>query len=138
VLKAPLSSRADAARAADREKAGQIAALNVQLKEELENADDALSDAITSVLSARDLLMKMHSLGVTSPTDQMFRINSVAVLKTALQLLPQPWVNDFEFMRLSPSQKKFFRPLAAGWHDQITNQTAARLGGAGKKPDQAA
>jgi hypothetical protein len=33
-----------------------IAALNVKLKEESENADDAFSDAIKSVLSARDLL----------------------------------------------------------------------------------
>jgi hypothetical protein len=113
--------------AADIAKAAQATELNNKLREELDNADDAFSDAITSVLNARKLLMDMHALGVTSPTDQMFRINSVAAIKTVLQLLPQPWINDFEFMRLAPSQKKSFRPLAAGWCDQIMNQIAARL-----------
>jgi outer membrane murein-binding lipoprotein Lpp len=122
-----------AARAADHEKAtqlaAQIAALNAKLQEELDNADDAFSDAIGSVLSARAVLMEMHTLGViTSPTDQLFRINSVAAIKTAIQKLPQPWINDFEFMRLAPSQKKEFKSLGQGWCDQIANQTAARLG----------
>lgn len=82
------AAQAAEALAADREKAKQIAALNAKLKEELDDADDALADAINSVLSARALLMEMHTLGVTSPTDQMFRVNSVAVIKTAIQLLP--------------------------------------------------
>jgi hypothetical protein len=122
------AAEAAAAGAADIDKAKQIAALNMKLKEELDNADDAFADAIGSVLAARTLLQDMHALGVTSPTDQMFRINSVTVIKTVLQNLPQPWVNDFEFMRLSPSQKKSFKPLAAGWCDQIASQIAARLG----------
>jgi hypothetical protein len=66
--------------------------------------------------------------GTASPTDPMFRINSVTVIKTAIQLLPQPWINDFEFARLAPSQKKASRPLATAWHDQIANQIAQRLG----------
>lgn len=122
------TAKAAEAVAADKAKAEQIAALNAQLKEQLNDADDALADAITSMLIARKLLMEMHTLGVTSPTDQMFRINSVAVIKTAIQLLPQPWINDFEFARLAPSQKKAFRPLATAWHDQIANQIATRLG----------
>jgi hypothetical protein len=121
------NANAAAASAADRDRANRIAALNAKLKEELDNADDALSDAIGSVLGARALLMEMHALGVSSPTDQMFRINSVAVIKTVLQNLPQPWINDFEFSRLAPSQKKAFRPLAESWCDQIANQIAARL-----------
>jgi hypothetical protein len=122
------AAQAAAAGAADIDRAKQVAALNAKLKEELDNADDAFSDAIGSVLAARTLLQDIHALGVTSPTDQMFRINSVAVIKTVLQNLPQPWVNDFEFMRLAPSQKKSFKPLAEGWRDQIANQIAARLG----------
>jgi hypothetical protein len=121
------NAKAAVAGAADREKAEQIAALNSQFKEQLEDADEAFSDAISSVLSARDLLMKMHTLGVAAPTDQQFRINAVACIKTVIQMLPGPYINDFEFMRLAPSQKKTFRPLAAGWHDQIANQIAARL-----------
>ena len=112
----------------DRDKAKQIAVLNAKLKEELENASDAFSDAIGSVLSARDLLMEMHALGVTSPTDQLFRINSVAAIKSTIQKLPNNWINDFEFMRLSPSQKKDFKPLATAWHNQIANQIADRIG----------
>lgn len=121
------AAQAAEAQAADREKAKQIAALNAKLAEELDDADDAFADAISSVLSARALLMEMHTLGVTSPTDQMFRINSVVVIKTALQNLPQPWINDFEFARLAPSQKKAFKPLATAWRDQIANQIATLL-----------
>lgn len=121
------AAQAAEAQAADRTKAEQIAALNAKLKEQLDDADDAFADAISSVLSARALLMEMHTLGVTSPTDQMFRINSVAVIKTVIQLLPQPWINDFEFARLAPSQKKAFKPLAIAWRDQIANQIADRL-----------
>jgi hypothetical protein len=112
------------ASAADIEKAKQIAALNAKLKEELDNADDALADAIGSVLSARALLMEINSLGVASPTDQLFRINSVAAIKTVIQKLPSSWINDFEFSRLSPSQKKEFKPLATAWCGQIENQIA--------------
>jgi hypothetical protein len=115
------------ATAAGQERAKLIAELNAKLKAQLVDADEAFSDAIASVLNARTLLQDMHALGVTSPTDQQLRINSVAAIKTTLQLLPQPWVNDFEFMRLAPSQKKTFKPLATAWHDQIANQIAARL-----------
>jgi hypothetical protein len=130
------AAQAAAAGAANREKAQRIAVLNAKLKQELDNADDAFSDAIGSVLTARNLLMEIHALGVTSPTDQMFRINAVAVIKTALQELPQPWINDFEFSRLAPSQKKHFKDLATAWHDQIENQIAGRLGE--KKNERAA
>ena len=121
------TAKATAAGAADREKAEQIAALNSQFKEQLEDADEAFSDAISSVLSARDLLMKMHTLGVAAPTDQQFRINAVACIKTVIQMLPGPYINDFEFMRLSPSQKKSFKSLAESWGPTISNQIAARL-----------
>jgi hypothetical protein len=72
-------------------------------------------------------LMEMHSLGVTAPIDQQFRINVVACIKTVIQTLPGPYINDFEFMRLSPSQKKSFKSLAESWGPTISNQIAARL-----------
>lgn len=50
---------------ADRTKAEQIVVLNAKLKEELDDADDAFADAISSVLSARALLMEMHTLPTT-------------------------------------------------------------------------
>jgi hypothetical protein len=121
------AARKAEALALDHERATQIAELSAKFKEELGNADDALSDAVSSILEARKLLEEMHTLGVTSPTDAMFRINAVAVLKTSLQLLPNAYVNDFEFMRLAPSQKKSFRPLADAWGATIANQIAARL-----------
>src|SRR5216683_366992 len=139
-----VDKRLDAARIAEsiaiaREKAAHIVALNAQLKEELDNADDALADAIGSVLSARKLLGDLHALGVTSPTDQMFRLIVTARIKTEVQLLPPAWVNDFEFMRLLPSQKRAFKPnadvtrgkgmadIATAWHNQIANQIAHQL-----------
>src|ERR1700733_2071678 len=87
------------AQAADNAKAQGIAELNIKLKEELDNAGDAFADAIGSVLSARELLMQMRGLGVASPTDQLFRINIVAAIKSVIQRLPEPWIRDFEFMR---------------------------------------
>ncbi|SHK94303.1 hypothetical protein [Bradyrhizobium lablabi] len=116
------------AQAADRAKAEQIAGLNAQLKEQLEDADAALVDAMASVLAAKELLSQLHNLGVASPSDQMFRVNAVTCIKTAIQELPSPYINDFEFARLAPLQKKHFKNLAAAWCDQITNQIAARLG----------
>jgi hypothetical protein len=115
------------ASAADRANALQIQELNAKLKEALDDADDAFADAIGSVLAARTLLQDMHALGVSSPTDQMFRINSVACIKTVIQMLPGPYISDFEFMRLSPSQKKSFKSLADAWGLTISNQIAARL-----------
>jgi hypothetical protein len=123
------AAQAAEAQAADHEKAKHISELNAKLKEELDNADDAFADAIGSVLSARSLLMEMHTLGLAWPTDQLFRINAVAAIKTVIQKLPEPWIRDFEFMRLSPSQKKEFKPLSQGWCEQI----AARLGEQPKK-----
>ena len=78
------------AQAADNAKAQGIAELNIKLKEELDNAGDAFADAIGSVLSARELLMQMRGLGVASPTDQLFRINIVAAIKSVIQRLPEP------------------------------------------------
>jgi hypothetical protein len=115
------------AQTADHEKARQVAALNAKLKEQLDDANDAFADAIESVLSARALLQEMTVLGVVSPTDQLFRINSVAAMKTVIQKLPSSWINDFEFSRLAPPQKKQFRDLANSWCNQIANLVAQRL-----------
>jgi hypothetical protein len=122
------SAKAAAAGAADHQKARQIAELNTKLKEVLDDADDAFADAIASTLSARGLLMEMHALGVAAPSDQQYRINAVAAIKTAIQLLPSPYISDFEFARLAPSQKKTFKDLAAAWTAQIANHVTARLG----------
>jgi chromosome segregation ATPase len=119
--------------AADCEKAKQIAALNSQLKEELTNADDAFADAIGSVLAAKELFLQLHALGIASPTDQLYRINAVTAIKTAIQKLPEPWIRDFEFSRLAPLQKKTFRNLANAWCDQVAIQIAAKFGAAKDK-----
>jgi hypothetical protein len=112
--------------AADKVKTQAIAELNARLKEELDNADDAFADAIGSLLSARAVLMEMNTLGIASPTDQLFRINSVAAIKTVIQKLPSSWINDFEFSRLAPSQKKEFKPLATAWCGSIANRIAVQ------------
>jgi Mg2+ and Co2+ transporter CorA len=116
------AAQAAEASAADRAKAEQIAVLNAQLKEQLHDAEDAFADGISSVLTAKELLSQLHALGVTSPTDPMFRINSIIAIKTVLQLLPQNYISDFEFQRLAPSQKRQFKSLADAWCSQITNQ----------------
>jgi hypothetical protein len=72
-------------------------------------------------------LMEMNTLGIASPTDMLFRINSVAAIKTAIQKLPSSWISDFEFSRLAPSQKKEFKPLAAAWCGSIANRIAQPL-----------
>jgi small-conductance mechanosensitive channel len=122
------AAQAAEASSADKAKAEQIAALNAQLREQLHDAEDAGADFISSVLTARSILQQMHALGVTSPTDQMFKINSIIAIKTVIQNLPQNWISDFEFQRLAPSQKKEFKQLAEAWGLTIENQIAARLG----------
>jgi chromosome segregation ATPase len=110
------------AQTADKAKVQQISALNAQLKEQLEDAHDAFTDAISSVLTAKELLSQLHGLGVASPSDNMFRINVVIAVKTVIQQLPSMYINDFEFARLSPGQKKQFKQLADAWCNQIANQ----------------
>lgn len=93
-----VTARQDEASAASHAKAEQIAELNIKLKEHLDNADDAFSDGIESVLDAGKTLSELHSLGVASPTDALFRINAVIAVKTVLQQLPNNWINDFELL----------------------------------------
>jgi hypothetical protein len=121
------AAKAAEVQAADRAKAEHIAALNAKLKEQLDDADAAFADAMASLFAGKELLTQLHALGITSPTDQLFRINVVTAIKTVIQQLPSAYINDFEFARLAPSQKKQFKDLAAAWCDQIANQVAARL-----------
>ncbi|SHL15033.1 hypothetical protein [Bradyrhizobium lablabi] len=112
--------------ATDKANAEAIAALNAQLREQLHDAEDAFADGISSVLSAKELLSQLHNLGVTSPSDPLFRINVVIAIKTVVQQLPQNYISDFEFQRLSPSQKRQFKQLADAWCQQIANQIGDR------------
>jgi hypothetical protein len=132
-----LSAQHVEAIAKEREKASEIVGLNAQLKEQLEDADEAFAGAIESVLIARKLLQKIHALAPNlGPTDQLFRVNVVTAIKTVLQGfgedsdkpgLPSNYISDFEFSRLAPLQKKQFRDLAEGWCRQIENQIAQLL-----------
>ena len=54
-------------------------------------------------------------------------MNGTMALKTMLQELPQLWVNDFDFQRLAPNQKKQFKTLVAGWQLMIERSIASRL-----------
>ena len=114
--------------AADRAAAEQARKLNDEFKEYGADADEALSDAISAILKMIALRDQMAALGITAPSGQQLRINSVVAVKSALQNLPQPWINDFEFARLAPSQKKSFKTISQGWGEMIERQIAQRVG----------
>jgi hypothetical protein len=90
--------------------------------------DDCLWDLAQSINAMIPLLHEMHQLGQESPTSEQFRINFTMAIKSMLQELPQVWVRDFEFQRLSPNQKKRAAEVCAGWQTMIASQIAARLG----------
>ncbi len=125
--------RLDAARAAeisaaDRQTAKQIAALNTEFAEQLRDADAAAADMISSVLNAQELLTQMRELGIAAPIDRLFLLNVTVAIKTALQLLPRPYVNEIGFDWVAPNQRKEFRHLANTWGVTIANQIAAKFG----------
>jgi hypothetical protein len=126
VARQNLANARDAeAQAAGVEKAKQIADLNAQIKEMLDNVDDAFDDAFSGLLEARKLLQDIHAIAAgVGPSDQLFRINSIIAVKSVIQELPSNWISDFEFSRLAPSQKKKFKQLRQGWCSQIDNQIA--------------
>jgi hypothetical protein len=59
---------------------------------------------------------------------EQFRVNGTICIKTMIQNLPQLWVNDFEFARLAPGQKKNFKAIVEGWQLMIERNIAGRLG----------
>jgi hypothetical protein len=99
--------------------------------------DDAVWDIGTSVTEMVGLLNDMHALGQASPTSEQFRVNGTMALKSMLQELPQLWVNDFDFQRLAPNQKKQFKTLVAGWSQMIENNINSRLGTEQKQKEDA-
>ena len=92
------------------------------------DVDEAFDDGISSLLEMMSLLNEMHQLGQSAPTTDQFRVNGTICLKTLIQMLPTHWLNDFEFARLAPNQKKSFKSVCAGWVQMITANVAARLG----------
>jgi hypothetical protein len=107
------AAKAAEAAASDREREKRIAALIPKLKEALDNVSDAYEDAHGSRRDAHAIFQELRALGAPVPSDQMIRINAVVCIKTHIQELPSPYINDFEFSRLAPSQKKTFRQWGA-------------------------
>ena len=126
-------ARAGAAMAADREKAFAVRSKLVEFHELGTDLDDACNDIADCLGKMIAMLDEIHGLGQSFPTSEQFRINATMALKTMVQTLPQHWVNDFEFQRLAPNQKKTFRMLVDGWTATIERQIAEKLGETNEK-----
>jgi hypothetical protein len=123
------AARQQVSQAAEREKAYELREKLKQFVEQGEQVDDALWDLLQSLTTMIRLLNEMRQLGHQSaPTAEQFRICTVMSIKSMLQELPQVWTRDFEFQRLSPSQKKKFGDLIPGWQAQVEKTIAAKLG----------
>jgi hypothetical protein len=120
-------ARLNEAQATDRMQALQVREKLARFVELGGQVDDCLWDLAQSLNAMIPLLHEMHQLGQQAPTSEQFRINATMAVKSMLQELPQVWVRDFEFQRLSPNQKKRFGEVCAGWHTMIASQINARL-----------
>jgi hypothetical protein len=118
----------DEEREADRARAQELREKLVKFQELGQQLDDSCWDLSQSLAEIIAVVRDMHALGATTPTNDMFRINTTLALKSMLQTLPQSYVNDLEFQRLQPSQKKNFKTLVSGWSESIERNIAARLG----------
>jgi hypothetical protein len=113
---------------ADRAKAVEIQQLQAAFNERLLAIDDACEDIARCTQENKKLLSRMHDLGITAPSHDQVRINSVLALKTMLQGCP--WnVQEFQDYPhfLAPSQRKNFKDLASAWDATIERQVADRL-----------
>jgi hypothetical protein len=117
-----------AALEADRAKAVKIQELQAAFVERLLAIHDACGDIAKCTTENKLLLSEIHRLGVTVPSHDLVRINSVLALKT--MLMATPW-NPNEFADfphfLAPHERKLFRDLAVSWGATISNQIADRL-----------
>ena len=113
---------------ADRSKALKIQEMLTAFVERLEAIDEACEDIVKFTQENKALLSEMHRLGITAPTHDIVRINSVLALKTLLQLCP--WHVD-EYAHpphyLAPNERKYFKSLAEAWGANIERQIAHRL-----------
>ena len=117
---------------ADRVKAEQFYAqargLKTAFVENGINAGDALSDFVGSVLEMKQQRDDMEALGVTAPHSRQFLVNVTIAIKTALQTLPQPYVNELQnwSLLLHPARRSF-KDITADWEVMIDRQIADRL-----------
>jgi hypothetical protein len=99
-------------------------------------ADEACADLAKALSENKILLSEMHRLGVQSPSHNSVRINLVLAMKTLLMgyeadVIKQgmPW-NVQEFADaphyLAPSERAYFKALAASWGAAIERQIADR------------
>lgn len=70
----------------------------------------------------------MQALGLTAPTGIQFQVNALIAIKTILQTLPEPMVNELQdWSLLLHPQRRSFKDIAASWSDMIERQIAGRL-----------
>jgi hypothetical protein len=117
------------AQAADIEKAKAIAALKTAFVDNGINAGDALSDFIGSIMEMKQQRDDMEALGITAPTSRQFQVNAIIAIKTILQMLPTPWVNELQdWQLLLHPARRSFKDITADWSSMIDRQIAQRLG----------
>lgn len=131
------TAQRDEALAADRANAEALRIKLSRFNELGLIVDDAVWDVATSINEMVATLNEMHALGATSPTGVQLRVNGVLALKAMLQELPQLWVNDFDFSRLAPNQKKQFKDLCAGWSQMIQQNIDSRINTEAKQKEDA-
>lgn len=123
------TAKAAEAQAADRAKAQQIAALKTAFIENGINAGDALSDFVDSLLEMSKQRDDMEALGIKAPTSRQFQVHAIIAIKTILQTLPTPMVNELQDWRLllHPARRSF-KDITADWELMISRQIAEQLG----------
>ena len=121
-------AKAAETRSADIEKAKAIDALKIAFVENGINAGDALSDFIGSIMEMKQQRDDMEALGINFPTSRQFQVGAIIAIKTIIQMLPTPWVNELQdWQLLLHPARRSFKDITADWSQGIDRQIADRL-----------
>lgn len=117
-------ARVHASLSADREQALDLRDALFDFCDAGEKMDAAFVAIREASEAMRDAHSKMYALGARTPSHEQVRVFGLLALQTAL--MQSPWAK--EFPHLAPHERRDFKSLVDGWHDQLTPGIAARIG----------
>jgi predicted glycosyl hydrolase (DUF1957 family) len=118
------AARHDAAIAADREAASELAEQWKLFVEHAKALDKALAGVTEHGHALEAILTQVNALGAASPSRAQLDSLGARALMSALQ--KTPWAR--EFSPIAPNERRTFSALVESWGASVRNNVAARLG----------
>jgi hypothetical protein len=110
--------------AADREQALDLRDALLDFCDAGERIDAAFAAIAAAARDFKAAHDRMYALGARTPSYQQIQVLGLLALQTSL--MGTPWAR--EFPHLAPHQRRSFKALVDGWHDQLLPGIAARIG----------